>query len=203
MRCRRNGETPSWPRGVVARYAALVLAASAVPLAGVAAAQETPPAVPETPAAAEAAPAATPPERTPAPFTASLVAYAVVEGVPAGSALLSVETIALPPGEEAATVPNPGPVVIRVREGTVELDADAALVTVARAPVGPLRPADPTPGPAVARLVGPTEQIVLPPGTAARLTNPTTRPAALTVISLTAADTVAATPAADVAGGGA
>lgn len=198
MRCRRNGETPSWPRGVVARHAALVLAAAAVPLAGVAGAQETPPAQ-ETPAATQAAPPAATPERTPAPFTASLVAYAVVEGVPAGSALLSVETIALPPGEEAATVPNPGPVVIRVREGTVELDADAALVAVARAPVGPLRPTDPTPGPAAARLVGPTEQIVLPPGTAARLANPGTRPAALTVISLTAADTT--TPSAGVPGG--
>ena len=137
-------------------------------------------------AAQDGTPAAGADAPTPIPFRETVVAHAVVEGLPADQALLSVETVTLPPGQTASTMPYPGPVVIRVREGSVVLDAENAVVGAVIAPIGPLHPATPVPGPAVGRRVGPDEQIVLPADVAARLGNPGDRPVALFVISVSA-----------------
>ena len=140
-------------------------------------------------AAQETPPAATEP---PAPFEAYVAAYAVVDGLPPGPATLSVEEVYLPPGEAAELVANPGPVLISVRDGTVVLDTDEAVVTPTLAPAGALRPATPVPGPVADRPVEAGEQVLLPGGAPARLRNPGPDTAVLLVVAIAAGDAAAA-----------
>jgi hypothetical protein len=138
-----------------------------------------------TPGPATAVPSPTP------VFSATFVAEAEIDGLPAGSAVLSVSSFTLPAGTTTKPFANRGPVLIRVQSGLVGLDAEIAVVSPVVPPIGILEPEDPTPGPADRQPVPAGQQILVPAGGRAQITNIGTQPATLLVVTLTYAEPVA------------
>jgi len=124
------------------------------------------------------------PSPTP-PFSATFVAEAAIEALPAGDALLSVTAFTLPPGTTTKPFSNRGPILIRVQTGVVELAAEEAEVSPVLPPIGILTPLDPIPAPASGLAVPAGQQILLAAGNRAQIGNSGTQPATLMVVTLT------------------
>jgi hypothetical protein len=131
---------------------------------------------------------------TPTPsFRITLIAQAPFTELPPGEVLLTASSVTIPSG--TATQPivaDRGPIVIRVQKEAIVLDADLALVTTVIEPIGPLLPELPAPARAEGRVVGSDEQIVLPMGSSARVSNPGPDRAELTMVTITGEDVGAA-----------
>lgn len=136
------------------------------------------------------------------PFSATLVAQADLDRLPAGEARLSVVTYSLPPGTTTQPIIAEGPVLIRVQSGSVTVDADRATIDAVVVPVGLLQPVASTPGAASGQAVGAGQQILIPTGVTSQIGNSGAAAATIVVISISpeeaadggAADEIPATP---------
>jgi hypothetical protein len=115
------------------------------------------------------------PTPLPGPVSAFLEAEAVVQSLPNTPATISVSTVVISPRVALRAIVTNGPVLILVDDGTLTIDAEAAII-------GPPPPGtssglqpDATPSPALAAdfLVPEGNQILLPANTRAQLRNTT------------------------------
>ena len=127
------------------------------------------------PAVQESTPAAPTAIPTQPPlFESSLIARADLDALPAGSATITVTSVTLAPGAATQPFANPGPTLIVVQDGSVTLDADAAVIGVPNISglVG-IQPATAPPAAAASVVVPEDWQVLLPSGARAQLRNAT------------------------------
>jgi len=129
-------------------------------------------------------------------FEFAVLGQVGVDALPAAPALVTAVRVRLAPGAATQPFTAQGPVLIIVEDGTVSVDAELATVGLPfPAFVGlDIRPATPAPGTLVGRSAGEDEQIALPSGGTARLSNVSAEPVAVLVISIAPIEAATATP---------
>jgi hypothetical protein len=125
------------------------------------------------------------------PFSIDLIAHAELGPLPPGEILITVSEVVIPAGIPTRPISaTRGPVVVRVTRGTLVLDATEAIITTVVPPIGPLMPEIPAPAPVTNRALASSDQVVLPQGATARITNPGPDRAVVTIISITSLESV-------------